>query len=367
MSMEKNYNPQEAEDEIYKAWEEGGYFEAKSDSNKKPFTVVMPPPNITGNLHMGHALDQTMQDIIIRFKRMQGYCAVWIPGTDHASIATEAKIVEQMRKEGISKKDIGRDEFLKRAWDWKKTYGGNITKQLKKLGISCNWKQERFTMDDGCKKAVKEFFMRLYKKGLIYRGERVINWCPKCLTSISDSEVEHEECEGNFWHIRYKLVGEEGYVEVATTRPETIFGDVALAVNPEDERYRHLIGKEAIVPLVNRTVPIVGDSYVDITVGTGVLKITPAHDPNDFEVGLRHNLPIINVMDEKAHLNSEALEFSGFERHEARKLVAEKLKKEGYLLKIENIKHSVGTCYRCSTTVEPRISKQWFVKMEELA
>lgn len=365
--MNKNYDPKNVEDRIYKFWEEGSCFETVIDGNKKPFTVVMPPPNITGNLHMGHALDQTMQDVIIRFKRMQGYSALWIPGTDHASIATEAKIVEQIRGEGLSKEEIGREKFLERAWNWKKTYGGNITKQLRKLGISCDWKRERFTMDEGCSKAVKEFFVRLYEKGLIYRGERIINWCPKCSTSISDSEVDFKESDGNFWHIRYNLVGEEGFVEVATTRPETMFGDVALAVNPEDDRHKHLIGKEVIIPVVGRKIPVIGDSYVDIEVGTGVLKITPAHDPNDFEVGLRHNLNTINVMDEKGYMNENALKYSGLERYEARRQLVNELKELGHISKIESIKHNVGKCYRCSETIEPRISTQWFVKMDSLA
>ena len=367
MNMEKNYNPQESEEKIYKFWQQNKCFSGTVDKTKKPFTLVMPPPNITGNLHMGHALDQTLQDIIIRFKRMQGYSTLWVPGTDHASIATEAKICQQLRKEGTSKEEIGREEFLKRAWEWKKNYGGNITKQLKKLGVSCDWEKERFTLDEGCSEAVKEFFVRLYEKGLIYRGERVIHWCPKCRTSISDSEVDFKEQDGNFWHVKYKVCDSSEEVIVATTRPETIFGDVALAVNPEDERYKHLIGKEVVVPLVGRVVPVVADSYVDITLGTGVLKITPAHDPNDFEVGMRHNLPIINVMDETAHMNENALDLSGLDRYEARKEVVNRLKSNGYLSKCESIKHSVGTCYRCSETIEPRISKQWFVKMKSLA
>ena len=365
--MSKNYNPKESEERIYKLWEENGYFEANIDSSKKPFTIVMPPPNITGNLHMGHALDQTMQDVVARFKRMQGFSTLWIPGTDHASIATEAKIVEQMRKEGISKEEIGRDKFLERAWERKKQYGGNITKQIRKLGSSCDWKKERFTMDKGCSKAVKEFFVRLYEKGLIYRGERIINWCPKCLTSISDSEVEFKESDGNFWHINYNFADGSGYLTVATTRPETMFGDVAIAVNPEDDRYKHLIGKEVIIPVVGRKIPIIGDSYVDVEVGTGVLKITPAHDPNDFEVGVRHNLKAINVMDEAGYMNENASKYSGLERYEARRKLVEELKELGHISKIESIKHNVGKCYRCSETVEPRISTQWFVKMESLA
>lgn len=367
MNMEKNYTPQDTEDKIYEFWEKNGYFKATIDKTKKPFTLVMPPPNITGNLHMGHALDQTMQDIIIRFKRMQGYSALWIPGTDHASIATEAKICQELKNEGTSKEEIGRENFLKRAWQWKQNYGGNITKQLKKLGVSCDWKKERFTLDEGCSEAVKEFFVRLYEKGFIYRGERVIHWCPKCRTSISDSEVEFKEQEGSFWYIKYKISDDSGEIVVATTRPETIFGDVAIAVNPDDDRYKHLIGKEVIVPLVGRKIPVLADSYVDITLGTGALKITPAHDPNDFELGMRHNLPIINVMDENARMNENALDLVGLDRYQARKEVTDRLKLKGYLLKCESIKHSVGSCYRCSEIIEPRISKQWFVKMKSLA
>ena len=309
--MNKNYNSKEVEDKIYENWEKSGYFSASVDENKKPYSVIMPPPNVTGNLHMGHALDQTMQDILIRFKRMQGYSALWIPGTDHASIATEAKVVQELEKEGLSKEKIGREEFLKRAWQWKEKYGGNIKKQLRKLGISCDWARERFTMDEGCSEAVKEYFLRLYEKGLIYRGERIINWCPNCKTSISDAEVEFKEQDSHFWHLKYYLVGSEEYLEVATTRPETIFGDVAVAVNPNDERYKKFVGREVTIPLVGRKIPVIADDYVDIEVGTGVLKITPAHDPNDFEVGARHNLPIIKVMDEKAFMNEKAGEYAG--------------------------------------------------------
>ncbi len=365
--LSKVYNPQEVESRLYKNWEEKGFFKADIDKNKKPFTIVMPPPNITGKLHMGHALDDTLQDTIIRYKRMQGYAALWVPGTDHSAIATEAKIVEKMREEGVSKEDIGREGFLKRAWAWKEEYGENIVKQIRKLGSSCDWSRERFTMDEGCSKAVREFFVRLYNEGLIYRGERIINWCPKCKTSISDSEVDFAETDGHFWHIKYKLVDSDESIIVATTRPETMFGDVAVAVNPEDARYKHLIGKKVIVPIINREVSIIADSYVDIELGTGALKITPAHDPNDFEVGLRHNLAVINVMDENGVMNENADFCCGLDRYEARKLLVEKLKEENKIQKIEQIKHNVGKCYRCSTVVEPRISTQWFVKMKPLA
>lgn len=365
--MDKIYNPKDVEENIYKEWEEKGYFKAEVNRHKKPFTIVMPPPNITGKLHMGHALDETMQDILIRFKRMQGFEALWVPGTDHASIATEAKVVEQLKKEGLSKEEIGREKFLERTWQWKKEYGGNIVNQLRKLGASCDWSRERFTMDEGCSRAVREFFVKLYEKGLIYRGEKIINWCPNCKTSISDSEVNFKEMDGNFWHINYKLVDSLDHVTVATTRPETMFGDVALAVNPNDSRYSHLIGKKVIVPVVEREIPIIADDYVDIEVGTGVLKITPAHDPNDFEVGQRHNLPIINVMDENGKMNENAILFKGLDRYEARNQLVGLLCKGGYLEKTESIHHNVGTCYRCSTTVEPRVSTQWFVKMDELA
>lgn len=365
--LEKIYNPKKVESDIYKFWENGKYFEAKVDKSKKPFTIVMPPPNITGKLHMGHALDQTMQDIIIRFKRMQGFSALWMPGTDHASIATEAKIVQQMRQEGINKEDIGREEFLKRAWAWKEQYGGNIVSQIKKLGGSCDWSRERFTMDEGCSRAVREFFVKLYEKGLIYKGERMINWCPKCKTSISDSEVNFEEKDGHFWHIKYQIDGEKSFVVVATTRPETMFGDMALAVNPNDERYKNLVGKTAVIPVVGRKIPIIADDYVDIEVGTGVLKITPAHDPNDFEVGLRHNLEVCNVMDEQACMNKNAGDYAGLDRYAARKRLVKELEDMGALQEVKDIKHNVGSCYRCSTIVEPRVSNQWFVKMETLA
>ena len=365
--LEKVYNPAAVEDRTYDFWLKGNYFHAEVDQKKKPYTIVIPPPNITGQLHMGHALDETLQDILIRWKRMQGYSALWLPGTDHASIATEAKIVEAMRKEGISKDDLGRDGFLERAWEWKKTYGGRIIEQLKKLGTSCDWERERFTLDEGCSKAVREVFVRLYEKGLIYRGERIINWCPHCLTSISDAEVEYSEKDGNFWHLRYPLSDGSGYVELATTRPETLLGDTAVAVHPDDERYKSLVGKTVTLPLVGTEIPIVADSYVEMDFGTGVVKITPAHDPNDFEVGLRHNLPVINVMTDDAHINENGGKYRGLDRYEARKQIVEDLEKGGYLVKVEPMKHNVGSCYRCSTVVEPRISKQWFVKMQPLA
>ena len=365
--LEKNYNPAEIEDKLYKLWQDKKYFHAEVNKDKKPFTIVMPPPNITGQLHMGHALDNTMQDILIRFKRMQGFEALWVPGTDHASIATEAKIVEAMRAEGIDKEDIGREKFLERAWEWKRQYGGRIVSQLKKIGSSCDWDRERFTMDEGCNKAVKEVFVNLYNKGLIYRGERIINWCPKCLTSISDAEVEFEEQAGHFWHLRYQLSDGSGYINLATTRPETLLGDTAVAVNPKDERYADMIGKTVVLPIVHREIPIVADDYVEMDFGTGVVKITPAHDPNDFEVGLRHNLEIINVMTDDAKIVEDYPKYAGMDRYEARKAIVADLEAEGALVKIEDYSHNVGTCYRCGTTVEPRVSKQWFVKMQPLA
>ena len=365
--LEKNYNPAQIEQKWYDNWVENKYFHAEVNRSKKPFTIVMPPPNITGQLHMGHALDNTMQDIIIRYKRMAGYEALWLPGTDHASIATEAKIVEKMREEGIDKEDIGRDKFLERAWEWKKQYGGRIVSQLKKIGSSCDWDRERFTMDEGCNKAVKEVFVNLYNKGQIYRGERIINWCPKCLTSISDAEVEYEDQAGHFWHLRYQLSDGSGYINLATTRPETLLGDTAVAVNPNDDRYKDMIGKTVILPIVHREIPIIADEYVEMDFGTGVVKITPAHDPNDFEVGLRHNLEVINVMTDDAKIVDEYEKYAGMDRYEARKAIVADLEAEGALIKIEDYSHNVGTCYRCHTTVEPRVSKQWFVKMEELA
>ena len=365
--LAKAYDPSEFEDRIYKFWEDNGYFHAEVDKNKKPYCIMMPPPNITGKLHMGHALDETLQDILIRFKRMQGYSALWLPGTDHASIATEAKIVEALKEEGIEKEDIGREEFLKRAWDWKTEYGNTIVEQLKKLGSSCDWKRQRFTLDEGCSNAVKDVFVRLYDKGLIYRGERIINWCPNCLTSISDAEVVFDEHEGSFWHLRYPVSDGSGYVELATTRPETLLGDTAVAVHPDDERYKNLIGKTVILPLVGREIPVVADSYVEPEFGTGVVKITPAHDPNDFEVGLRHNLPVINVMEDNGTMNDKCGKYTGMDRYEARKEIVKDLQEGGFLIKIEPIKHNVGSCYRCKTIVEPRVSKQWFVKMKPLA
>lgn len=365
--LEKNYNPSEIEGRLYRKWLDNKYFHAQVNKDKKPFTIVMPPPNITGQLHMGHALDNTLQDILIRFKRMQGYEALWVPGTDHASIATEAKIVEAMRKEGITKEEIGRDEFLKRAWDWKAEYGGRIVSQLKKIGSSADWDRERFTMDEGCSKAVKEVFVNLYNKGQIYKGERIINWCPKCLTSISDAEVEYEDQAGHFWHLRYPLSDGSGYIEMATTRPETMLGDTAVAVNPNDDRYKDMVGKTVVLPIVHREIPIIADEYVEMEFGTGVVKITPAHDPNDFEVGLRHSLPVINVLTEDAKIVDDYPKYAGMDRYEAREAIVKDLEAEGALVKIEDYSHNVGTCYRCHTTVEPRVSKQWFVKMKELA
>lgn len=361
------YNPSEVEDRLYRSWLDGGYFHAPLDKDKKPYTIVMPPPNITGQLHMGHALDNTLQDILIRYHRMAGFDTLWLPGTDHASIATEAKIVEAMRKEGITKDDIGRDGFLKRAWEWKAQYGGRIIEQLKKMGSSCDWDRERFTMDEGCSKAVNEVFVHLYEKGLIYRGERIINWCPHCLTSISDAEVEYEEKAGHFWHLRYPFKDGSGYLELATTRPETLLGDTAVAVNPNDERYRDLVGKTLILPIVHREIPVIADEYVEMDFGTGVVKITPAHDPNDFEVGLRHNLEVINVLTPDAKIVDDYPEFAGMDTMTARKAIVKALEAEGALVRIEDYSHNVGTCYRCSTVVEPRVSKQWFVKMKPLA
>ena len=365
--LAKAYEPKEVEDRIYDFWIKGGYFHAKVDPEKEPYTIVIPPPNITGQLHMGHALDETMQDTLIRWRRMQGYSALWLPGTDHASIATEAKIVEAMRQEGLTKEEVGREKYLERAWAWKEKYGGRIVEQLKKLGSSCDWERERFTMDEGCSKAVRHVFVKLYEKGLIYRGERIINWCPHCKTSISDAEVEFEEKEGSFWHLKYPLSDGSGYIQLATTRPETMLGDTAVAVHPDDERYKHLVGKTVILPIVNKEIPIIADSYVEKDFGTGVVKITPAHDPNDFEVGLRHNLPVVNVMDDSAVINENGGKYCGMPALEARKAIVEELDSLGLLLKIEPIKHNVGTCYRCGTVVEPRVSTQWFVKMEPLA
>lgn len=365
--LEKQYNPSAFEDRIYKFWVDNGYFHADVKSDKKPYTIVIPPPNITGQLHMGHALDNTLQDILIRYHRMNGYNTLWLPGTDHASIATEAKIVEAMRKEGITKEDLGRDKFLERAWEWKKQYGGRIIEQLKKMGSSCDWDRERFTLDEGCNKAVVEVFNNLYEKGLIYRGERIVNWCPHCMTSISDAEVEYEDQAGHFWHLKYPFVDGSGYLELATTRPETMLGDTAVAVNPNDERYKDLVGKMLDLPIVHRQIPVIDDDYVDIEFGTGVVKITPAHDPNDFEVGLRHNLEVIDILTDDAHIKDGWGKYSGMDRYEARKAIVEDLKAEGALLEIEDYSHNVGTCYRCGTTIEPKVSKQWFVSMKPLA
>ena len=365
--LAKTYDPGQVEDRIYDFWEKNRYFHAEPNPDKQPYTIVIPPPNITGQLHMGHALDNTLQDILIRTKRMQGYEALWLPGTDHASIATEAKVVEAMRAEGLSKEDVGRDGFLERAWDWRRAYGGRIINQLKKLGSSCDWERERFTLDEGCSKAVAEVFCRLYEKGLIYRGERIINWCPHCMTSISDIEVDYKELDGHFWHIRYPLSDGSGDLVIATTRPETMLGDTGLAINPEDPRAKELVGKEAILPLVGRKLPIVADDYVELGFGSGIVKMTPCHDPNDFEVGLRHNLAFINIMNPDATINENGGKYAGLDRYEARKRIVEDLEKEGYLVKVEGYKHNVGGCQRCSTVVEPLVSTQWFVKMKPLA
>ena len=361
------YNPSEFEDRIYDFWQNGNYFHANLDERKKPYTIVMPPPNITGQLHMGHALDNTLQDILIRYHRMKGFDTLWVPGTDHASIATEAKIVEALRKEGVDKLDLGRDKFLERAWEWKAQYGGRIVEQLKKLGSSCDWERERFTLDEGCSKAVREVFVNLYDKGLIYRGERIINWCPHCMTTISDAEVEYEEKAGSFWHVRYPLTDGSGYLELATTRPETMLGDTAVAVHPEDDRYKDLIGKTLTLPLVGRKIPIIADEYVERDFGTGVVKITPAHDPNDFEVGLRHNLEVINTFTPDGHMNEKCGKYTGMTTLEAREAIVADLQEGGFIVEIEPFTHNVGTCYRCGTIVEPRVSKQWFVKMKPLA
>ena len=365
--LAKTYDPKGIEERLYTKWMDNGYFHAKVNPDKKPFTIVMPPPNVTGQLHMGHALDETMQDILIRFKRMQGYEALWQPGTDHAAIATEVKVIDKLKKEGIDKHDIGREEFLKHAWAWKEEYGGKIINQLKKLGASADWERERFTMDEGCSNAVQEVFIKLYEKGYIYKGSRIINWCPKCCTSISDAEVEHEEQAGHFWHIKYPIVGTDEFVEIATTRPETMLGDTAVAVHPDDERYQHLIGKHVLLPIVNKEIPVVADSYVDKEFGTGVVKITPAHDPNDFEVGKRHNLEEINIMNDDATINEKGGKYAGLDRYEARKQIVEELDRMGLLVEVEPHSHNVGTHDRCGTTVEPLIKQQWFVKMEEMA
>ena len=365
--LAKTYDPKQIEEKLYERWCENKYFHAEVDRSKKPFTTVMPPPNITGKLHMGHALDNTLQDILIRYKRMEGYNALWIPGTDHAAISTEVKVTNQLKEEGIDKKELGREGFLERTWQWKEEYAGTIENQLKKLGISCDWDRERFTMDEGCSKAVEEVFINLYNKGYIYKGSRIINWCPKCKTSLSDAEVEHEDQDGNFWHIKYPIAGTDRFLEIATTRPETLLGDTAIAVHPDDERYKDIVGKMAILPLVNREIPIVADYYVDKEFGTGAVKITPAHDPNDFEVGKRHNLPEINIMNDDATINEKGGKYAGMDRYEARKAIVADLDEQGYLVKVVPHMHAVGTHDRCGTTVEPLIKQQWFVKMEELA
>ncbi len=366
-SISKAFDPNEAESRLYEKWTSSGYFKPKAGKKGKKFSIVMPPPNITGQLHMGHALDNTLQDTLTRYKRMSGYETLWVPGTDHASIATEAKIVEQMRKEGITKDDLGRDKFLERAWAWKEQYGGRIVEQLKKIGSSCDWSHERFTMDEGCSEAVKEVFVKYYNQGLIYRGERIINWCPHCLTSISNAEVDYADQAGHFWHLRYPFEDGSGYIDLATTRPETLLGDTAVAVNPKDERYKDVVGKMLVLPLVGRKIPVIADDYVDIEFGTGAVKITPAHDPNDFEVGQRHGLEVITVLTEDAKITEDYPKYAGMDRYEAREAIVKDLEEGGFLTEIEDYSHNVGTCYRCGTTIEPRVSLQWFVKMEELA
>ena len=366
--LAKNYNPSEFEDRIYKKWCDKNYFSPDQDEKKPAFSIVIPPPNVTGQLHMGHALDETLQDILVRTKRMQGYSTLWVPGTDHAGIATQIKVEENLRvNEGLTRYDLGREKFLERVWDWKNQYGGRIINQLKKLGSSCDWSRERFTMDEGCSRAVREVFVNLYDKGLIYRGHRIINWCPRCLTALSDAEVEYKDQPGSFWHVKYPIKGEDGYVEIATTRPETMFGDTAVAVNPEDENTKHLVGKTLILPSVGREIPVIADDYVEIGFGTGCVKITPAHDPNDFLVGQRHGLEQIKVMNDDATMNSYAGKYNGMDRYECRKALVADLEAEGFLVKTEPHDHNVGTCYRCGTTVEPLTSDQWFVKMKPLA
>ena len=367
MDMAKTYNPSEFEGQIYSEWEKNGYFRAEVDSNKLPFTIVIPPPNITGQLHMGHALDETLQDTIIRFKRMQGYSALWLPGTDHASIATEVKIVEQMAAEGLTKNDVGREGFLERAWKWKEKYGGRIIEQLKLLGSSCDWSRLSFTMDERCSRAVKEVFVNLYEKGLIYRGDRIINWCPDCKTALSDAEVEYVEEDSSLWYVKYPVKDSDEFLTVATSRPETMFGDTAVAVNPKDKRYSHLVGKTLILPILNKEIPIVADDYVELEFGTGAVKITPAHDPNDFEVGIRHNLPIVRVLNDDGTMNELTGKYNGLSAMDCRAKIVDELKELGLLEKIEPLHHNVGHCYRCNHTVEPIVSKQWFVKMQPLA
>ena len=367
MSQNTTYNPQEVEDKWYKFWEENKFFHAQVDESKKPFTIVIPPPNVTGALHMGHAMDETLQDILARWKRMQGYSTLWLPGTDHAGIATQAKVEEQVAKEGLSKYDLGREKFLERVWDWKHQYGSRITQQLRVLGSSCDWDRERFTMDEGCSKAVRDVFVELYEKGLIYQDNYIINWCPKCMTTISDIEVEHEDKEGHLWHLAYPTEDGKDQIVVATTRPETMLGDVAVAVNPEDKRYAHLIGQNLVLPLMNRLIPVIADEYVESDFGTGAVKITPAHDPNDFEIGKRHNLPQVTVMTKEGTMNEEAGKYAGMDRYDCRKAVVEDLKAQGLLVKIEEHANKVGQCYRCDTVIEPMVSKQWFVRMKPLA
>ncbi len=366
-SISKAFDPNEAESRLYEKWTSSGYFKPKAGKKGKKFSIVMPPPNITGQLHMGHALDNTLQDTLTRYKRMSGYETLWVPGTDHASIATEARIVATMREEGLTKDDLGRDKFLERAWAWKEQYGGRIVEQLKKIGSSCDWSHERFTMDEGCSDAVKEVFVKYYNQGLIYRGERIINWCPHCLTSISNAEVDYADQAGHFWHLRYPFEDGSGYIDLATTRPETLLGDTAVAVNPKDERYKDVVGKMLVLPLVGRKIPVIADDYVDIEFGTGAVKITPAHDPNDFEVGQRHGLEVITVLTEDAKITEDYPKYAGMDRYEAREAIVKDLEEGGFLTEIEDYSHNVGTCYRCGTTIEPRVSLQWFVKMEELA
>ena len=366
--LPKVYEPQEVESRIYETWEKNGCFKGRRDPKRKPFTIVMPPPNVTGQLHMGHAMDSTLQDILIRFKRMQGYAALWVPGTDHAGIATQIKVEEELRvKEGLTRYDLGRDKFLERVWDWKRQYGNRIVEQQKKLGASCDWDRARFTMDEGCSKAVRETFCELYEKGLIYKGSRIINWCPHCVTALSDAEVEYQDKPGHLWYIRYPLTDGSGDLVVATTRPETMMGDTGVAVNPEDERFKHLVGKTCILPIMNREIPIVADEYVELGFGTGAVKMTPAHDPNDFEVGLRHNLETIRVLDDNGVVNANGGKYEGMDRYECRQAIVKDLEEQGYLVKTEPYSHNVGTCYRCHNDVEPIISAQWFVKMKPLA
>ena len=365
--LPKVYEPQQVESRIYQMWLDGGYFHAERDESKKPFTIVMPPPNVTGQLHMGHAMDATLQDTLIRFKRMQGYNALWIPGVDHAGIATQIKVEEELRKEGLTRYDLGREKFLERVWDWKNKFGNRIVEQQKKLGASCDWDRARFTMDEGCSKAVREVFVSLYEKGLIYKGSRIINWCPHCVTALSDAEVEYVDKPGHLWHIRYPLADGTGEVVVATTRPETMLGDTGVCVNPDDERYRDIVGKRVILPLMNKEIPVVADAYAEMEFGTGCVKMTPAHDPNDFEVGLRHNLEVIRVLDDNGKVNELGGKYEGMDRYDARKAIVADLEAGGYLVKVEDYSHNVGTCYRCHKDVEPIISAQWFVKMKPLA